>query len=221
VPLAPGETYYGYGHYGPGSVNITTVNANTVVVNRAYANAKHDHAVTVVVRDSFGTGSQVPARNGGNPFFDTKRHRERDVALIPPPERPKRPIVLVPPETSDQTRRRPPEHEQVKREFPEKRHETPPLQPGIQAGQKWETPPAVQPRAGQQPPERVRTNRPAMLKQERRLVKEQNASVFQQQTPANLPVKRSNKPRVIIRTPPKQPAAQKNMKDRGEKRDGR
>jgi hypothetical protein len=33
-------------------------------------------------------------------------------------------------------------------------------------------------------------------------------------------MKRSNEPRVIIRTPPKQPAAQKNMMDRGEKRDG-
>ena len=221
VPLAPGETYYGYGHYGPGSVNITTVNANTVVVNRTYVNAKHDHAVNVVVRDSFGTGSRVPARHGGNPFLDTKRHRERDIALIPPTERPKRPIVLVPPETRDKTRQRPSEHEQVKREIPEKRHEAQPLRPGIQAGQKRETPPVVRQRAGQQPPERVRTNRPETLKQERRLVREQGASVFRQQSPANLQVKRSNEPRVIIRTPPEQPTTQKNMKDRGEKRNGR
>jgi hypothetical protein len=221
VPLAPGETYYGYGHYGPGSVNITTVNADNVAMNRTYANAKHGNAVTVTARDSFGTGSRVPARDGGNPFLDSKRRRERNIALIPPPERPNHPIVLIPPETRDQVRQRPPEHEQVKRESPEKRHETPPLQPGIQAGHKRETPPAVQPRSGQQPPERVRTNRPETLKQERRLVKEQDASVFRQQSPANLPVKRSNEPRVIIRTPPKQPAAQKKEKDRGEKRDGR
>jgi hypothetical protein len=120
-----------------------------------------------------------------------------------------------------QARQRPPDHEQVKREFPEKRHETPTLQPGIQTGQKKETPPAVQPRAGQQPPQRVWTNRPETLKQERRLVKEQDASVFRQQSPENLPVKRSSELRVIIRTPPKQPAEQKNMKDRGENRDGR
>ncbi|NTW67700.1 MAG: hypothetical protein HGB21_15555, partial [Nitrospirae bacterium] len=164
----------------------------------------------------FGTGNRVPARDGGNPFLDTKRHRERDIARIPPLERPKSPIVLAAPETRDRARQRPPEHEQVKREFPEKRHETPPLQPGIHPGQKRETPPAVQQRAGQQPPERVRTNRPETLKQERRLVKEQDASVFRQQAPANLPVKRSNEPRVIIRTPHKQPTAQKNMKDRGE-----
>jgi hypothetical protein len=49
----------------------------------------------------------------------------------------------------------------------------------------------------------------------------QDASVFRQQSPANLPVKRSNEPRVIIRTPPKQPDTQTNMKDRGEKRDSR
>jgi len=59
------------------------------------------------------------------------------------------------------------------------------------------------------------------LDDEERLVKEQDASVFRQQSPANLPLKRSNEPRVIIRTPPKQPAAQKNVKDRGEKRDDR
>jgi hypothetical protein len=242
VPLAPGETYYGHGHFGPGSVNITTANVNTVVVNRTYMNARHDHAVTVVARDSFGTGSRVPVRDAGNPFLDTKRHRERDIALTPPPDRPRRPIVLVPPETRDQARQRPPEHGQVKREFPEKRHETPPLRPGLQTEQKRETPPAVQPRTEQQPPERVRTNRPETLKHERRLVKEQDASVFRQQAPASLPVKRSNEPRVIIRTPsqqqageqkdrkephaiirtpPKQPVEQNTRIDHGEKREGR
>jgi hypothetical protein len=221
VPLAPGETYYSYGHFGPGSVNITTVNVNTIAVNRTYVNAKHGHAVTVVARDSFGTGNRVPARDAGNPFLETKRHRERDIAPAPPPVRPTRPIVLVPHDNRDPARQRPPEREQVKRELPEKRHETPPLPSGTQTGRKQETPPAIQARPGQQPPERVRTNRPETLKHERRLVREQDASVFRQQAPANLPVKRSNDPRVIIRTPPKQPAAQKNMKDRGEKHDDR
>jgi hypothetical protein len=221
VPLAPGEIYYGYGHFGPGSVNINTVNVNTVVANRTYVNANHGHAVTVVARDSFGTGSRVPARDAGNPFLDTKDHRGSDIALTPPSVRPMRPIVLVPPETRDPARQRPPEREQMKRELPVKRNETPPLQPGIRTGQRQETPLAQQPRPRQMPPERVRKNRPDTLKQERRLVMEQNASVFRQQAPANLPVKRSSEPRVIVRTPPKQPAAQKNMKDHEEKHDGR
>jgi len=224
VPLAPGEIYYGHGHFGPGSINITTVNVSTIVVNRTYVNARHGHAVTVVDRDTFGTGHRVPARGAGNPFLDEKRRHDRDVVLAPPPVRPTRSIVLVPPGSAAQPRQHPPDREQVRREVPKKRQEIQPLQPDVRPGQKHETPPAVQPRQAKKPPERVRTNRPETLKNERRLVKEPNASAFQQQAPSDLPVKQSKEPRTIIRKPAKQTGEQKEQKEKkshGEKRDGR
>jgi len=227
VPLAPGEVYYGYGYYGPGSVNITTININTVVVNRTYVNAGHGHAVTVVKRDTFGTGRREFVRTGGNPFLDAQRERRRDIAIAPPQVRPTRPIVLVPPEARDQARQRqrPPEREHVRQEFPETRHEQPPkmrteqpalapaVPPAVRTEQRRETPPRVQQRHEQPlPPERVQKNRPDVLKNERRLVKEREGSVFKQQAPENLPVKRSNEPKVIIRNPVKQPDEQKQKK---------
>ena len=224
VPLAPGELYYGHGHFGPGSINITTVNVSTNVVNRSYVNASHGHAVTVVDRETFGTGHREPGKHVGNPFLDEKRRHERDDVLAPPPVRPTRSIVLAPPRSGAQPQQRPPDREQVKHQLPGNRFETPALQPDVRPGQKHETPPNVQTRPVQPPPERVRTNRPETLKNQRRLVKEPDASVFRQQTPANLPVKQSKEPRTIIRKPAKQPGEQKEEKEKknqGEKRDGR
>ena len=120
VPLAPGEVYYGYGYYGPGSVNITTININTVVVNRTYVNAGHGHAVTVVKRDTFGTGRREFVRTEGNPFLDAQREHRRDIVIAPPQVRPARPIVLVPPEEGARRASASglPEREQVRQEFP-------------------------------------------------------------------------------------------------------
>ena len=245
VPLAPGETYYGYGYYGPGSVNITTININTAAVNRTYVNAGHGHAVTVVKRDTFGTGRREVVSTGGNPFLDAQREHRRDIVIAPPQVRPTRPIVLVPPEARDQTRQRqrPPEREHVRQEFPATRHELPPkmrteqpiaapaVPPAVRTERPRETPPMVQQRREQQlPPERVQKNRPEVLKNERKLVKEREGSVFRQQAPENLPVKRSNEPKVIIRNPAKQqgeqkparqPDEQKQKKEHDEKRNGR
>ena len=235
VPLGPGEVYYGYGYYGPGSVNITTVNINTVVVNRAYVNARHGHAVTVVKRETFGTGRREFVRTEGNPFLDAQREHKRDIALAPPPVRPTRPIVLVPPEARDQARQgqRPPEREHVRQEFPRTRLDQPPkgrteqpsvapaVPPAVRPGLQRETTTVQQRREPQLPPERVRKNRPDALKSERPLVREREGSVFRQQTPENLPVKRSNEPKVIIRNPAKQQVEQKQKKDQGEKHDKR
>jgi hypothetical protein len=236
VPLAPGEVYYGYGYYGLGSVNITAININTVVANRTYVNAGHGHAVTVVKRDTFGTGRREFVRTEGNPFLDAQRGHKRDIAVAPPQVRPTRPIVLVPPDARDQARQRqrPPEREHVRQEFPEARHELPPkmrtdqpavapaVPPAVRTERQRETPPMVQQRREQQlPPERVQRNSPDVLKNERRLVKEREGSVFRQQAPENLPVKQSTAPRVIKRTPPKQSGEQKDKKENGEKRGGR
>ncbi|MEK6744192.1 MAG: DUF6600 domain-containing protein [Nitrospirota bacterium] len=233
VPLAPGEVYYGYGYYGPGSVNITTINISTVVVNRTYVNARHGHAVTVVKRDTFGTGRREFVRTEGNPFLQAHREHEQDIVVAPPQVRPTRPIVLVPPEARDQARQRqrPPEREHVRQEIPATRHEPPPsmrteqpprtpaVPPAVRTERQRETPPMVQQR--HVPPERVQKNRPDVLKSERRLVKEREGSVFRQQAPENLPVKRSNEPKVIIRNPAKQQGEQTNKKNDGERRDRR
>lgn len=91
VPLAPGELYYGYGHYGPHSVNLLTININTVVVKQVYKNARGHHAVTVIRRDSFGSGRHERIRVGENPFMrerisagrpDIKPRRESVIPVI-------------------------------------------------------------------------------------------------------------------------------------------
>jgi hypothetical protein len=61
TPLAPGETFYGYGHYGRNSVNITTttININTV----EYRNRRHQGGVTVVAQSDFVKGRPVTAQS--------------------------------------------------------------------------------------------------------------------------------------------------------------
>jgi hypothetical protein len=74
VPLAPRETYYGYGHYGPHSVNLTKVNIKTVNVTNVYVNSRVTNAVTVVHRDTFLTGKQMKvAGRPSNPFVPGAR----------------------------------------------------------------------------------------------------------------------------------------------------
>jgi len=53
VPLAPGETYYGYGNYGPHSVNMINIDINTVRHER-FRNAEFPHGSTFVHREDFG-----------------------------------------------------------------------------------------------------------------------------------------------------------------------
>ena len=206
VPLAPGEIYYGYGYYGPGSVNITAVNINTVGVDRHYRNARHRNSVVTVQRDSFGTGRRVPVRVEENPF--EKRSRDRhEVAVVPPRTKPHRPVVVAPP----------PEVREHVRRLPERMQpSTPTMRPAVpgtptvtgQDKQRHQrtVPRAVAPQASQpqkqhQPPERIRRSRPENLKNERPLVRQREGSVFRSQPPDNLPVTRSQEPRVIRRNP--------------------
>ena len=201
VPLAPGEVYYGYGYYGPGSVNITTVNVNTVFVNRTYVNARVNNSVTVVQRGTFGTGRREPAKIKENPFLEARQHQGQHIGIVPPKARPQQPIVLVPRGERDQMRQRVPERERLRTEVPETRHVTP-APPAVRPGSKEQPPRALQRTPEQQlPPERVRRINPEQMKQERRLVKERESSVFRPQQPENLPVRRSHEPREIKRRP--------------------
>ncbi len=224
VPLAPRETYYGYGYYGPWSVNISTVNINSVSMNRTFVNAQYAHAVTVEKRDSFGTGVRVPA-GADNPFLDGKRRFGGNTTIVPPLSRPNRPVVLRPPEERSGGAQRPPQPEHERRTFTEPGHAVIPPSSGAQPELRRETPPAQtsQP-VRRQPPERVLQNRPEELKNERRIVRERDASVFRPQPPANLPVKRSNEPRVIQRPPARQPAGGQHTgeqkRDRGDNKRG-
>ena len=71
VPLAPVETYYGYGYYGPHSVNITNINITkyNVVYGRNYRNVHVQNAVTVVHRDTFLRGQHRDIGQRENPFL--------------------------------------------------------------------------------------------------------------------------------------------------------
>jgi hypothetical protein len=143
VPLAPGEIYYGYGSYGPWSRNITTVvNVTNVVNNRVYINARANHGVTVVDRDSFGSSSEGRGRPGENPFIDRTWRDDRHIAIVPPRDRPPRPVVLAPPrhQESEHHVQPPPKREGSLSEQQGKRFETPPA--------KRESPSSVRPLAG-------------------------------------------------------------------------
>ncbi|MBI5849385.1 MAG: FecR domain-containing protein [Nitrospirae bacterium] len=74
VPLAPRETYYGYGNYGPHSVNLVKVNINSVVVKNRYRNIQVNNAVTALHRDAFIRGRQLDNKVSGNPFLSEKIH---------------------------------------------------------------------------------------------------------------------------------------------------
>jgi hypothetical protein len=203
-------------------------------VNRTYVNARANNAVVVVQRDSFGTGRRVPVKVKENPFLERRQQPVRDITAVPPRVRPERPIVLVPPEAREHVRQRPPERERMPREVPEtpravpstppaKRTERPVVVPPAATPPAVVTPAAPRPPKQVLPPERVRKIRPEELKNERRLVKERDASVFKPQPPENLPVRRSNEPKVIERRPSTapQPRVQPQKQNHIERREGR
>jgi hypothetical protein len=90
VPLAPYETYYGYGNYGPHSVNITNININKTHVN-VYKNVHVNNAVTAVHHDTFTRGRHVDLKLNENPFIKNGTHVGRP--LIAPERATMMPIV--------------------------------------------------------------------------------------------------------------------------------
>jgi hypothetical protein len=224
VPLAPGEIYYGYGYYGPSSVNISAIHATNVIANRTYVNAKYRNAVVVANRETFGTGRRVPVQVRENPFLEKKNWSGTGIGIVPPREKPKRPVVFVPVEVRDRDKQ---QHREVERTgVPEPRHAAPsaspsvPPSPTIRTGRPAVAPPVVQPMVQQvRPPDRVRKTQPEAVKKERKLVIERDSSVFRPQPPANMPVTKMREPRVINRAPVQQ--QKKEPVERQERREGR
>ena len=232
VPLAPGEMYYGYGYYGPQSVNLTTVNINTLVINRTYVNARARNSVTVVQRDSFGTGRRVPVKIRDNPFHDgVQRHPKDRMEFVPPRTRPAEPIVIVPRERHEGMRQQPsqqrgrPEHgeHEVMRPStpPSTRTERPPTPPlPTTRAERPPTPPLPATRAERPaspiPPERVQRTSPETVKSERPLARERNSSVFRTTPPEDLPVKKMKEPRQVIRK--QEQKSDQQRQDQGEQR---
>ena len=103
VPLAPRETYYGYGNHGRYSTNITNVNITQVRVTNVYRNVNVTNSITVVNQTTFLTGrpSAVDRRVVGNVREDFAKHRNIVVGRPPikPVETSYIPVVRSIPET--------------------------------------------------------------------------------------------------------------------------
>ena len=88
VPLAPRETYYGYGNHGRYSTNITNVNITQVRVTNVYRNVNVTNSITVVNQSTFLTGrpSSVDRSVVGNVREDFAKHR--NIVVGRPPIKP-------------------------------------------------------------------------------------------------------------------------------------
>ncbi len=88
VPLAPRETYYGYGNHGRYSTNITNVNVNQVRVTNVYRNVNVTNSITVVNQTTFITGrpSSVDRKVVVNVREDFATHR--NIVVGRPPIKP-------------------------------------------------------------------------------------------------------------------------------------
>ncbi|MFA6149579.1 MAG: DUF6600 domain-containing protein [bacterium] len=88
VPLAPRETYYGYGDHGRYSTNITNVNVNQVRVTNVYRNVNVVNSITVVNQTTFITGR--PSSVDRNVVVNVKEDfaRQRNIVVGRPPIKP-------------------------------------------------------------------------------------------------------------------------------------
>jgi len=88
VPLAPRETYYGYGNHGRYSRNITNVNITQVQVTNVYRNVNVTNSITVVNQSTFLTGRPAPVdrRVVGNVREDFAKRR--NIVVGRPPIKP-------------------------------------------------------------------------------------------------------------------------------------
>ena len=178
---------------------------NTVAANRTYVNARVNHSVVVVERESFGTGRHTLVQIKENPFIEVTLRPEGAITIAPPLIKPRNPIFIVPPEIRDHVHSLPPrmaEHERMAREVSETRHGARPSAQHVL------------------PPERFRNIRPEEMKNERRVVKEREASVFRPQPPENLTVRKMKEPKMIIRKPG-QKARRNSQGEGGEKHQDR
>jgi len=117
VPLAPADTYYGYGHYGPGSMDVTGFSAGYAGFNLSFSNINVRNAVSVQHRDTFLTGKKVNFRMRENPFA------RRDVSIGPPTYKPVR-TTLSPAIKQIQRNHLPPDRVRATRVDTLKKHRT-------------------------------------------------------------------------------------------------
>jgi hypothetical protein len=88
VPLAPRETYYGYGNHGRYSTNITNVNINQVQVTNVYRNVNVTNSITVVNQTTFLTGR--PSSVDRNVVVNVREDfaKRRNIVVGRPPIKP-------------------------------------------------------------------------------------------------------------------------------------
>jgi hypothetical protein len=88
VPLAPRETYYGYGNHGRYSTKITNVNVNQVRVTNVYQNVNVTNSITVVNQTTFITGR--PSSVDRNVVVNVKEDfaQRRNIVVGRPPIQP-------------------------------------------------------------------------------------------------------------------------------------
>jgi len=73
VPLAPRETYYGYGNFGPHSVDLRRRDNQQInVTNITYRNVQVNNSVTIINHNTFVTGRQETVSVKQNPFLTEK-----------------------------------------------------------------------------------------------------------------------------------------------------
>ncbi|HEY2989878.1 MAG TPA: DUF6600 domain-containing protein [Candidatus Binatia bacterium] len=73
VPLAPRETYYGYGNFGPHSVDIRRPDSRQInVTNITYRNVQVNNSVTIINHNTFVTGRQETVNIKQNVFLTEK-----------------------------------------------------------------------------------------------------------------------------------------------------
>jgi hypothetical protein len=177
----------------------------------------------------------LPVKVRENPFVETRRNPPGGIDFVPPRVKPQQPAVIAPLRTPGPNRR-PPEPDRRQGSVPEGRRVAPPAPsaPAVRPERPAASSPADSPSlmrrpSGQQtlPPERFRRVRPEELQNERRVIKNRDASVFQQAPPENLPVRKMREPRVINRRPvPQQqpggqPQPQPQKKTREEEKERR
>jgi len=103
VPLAPRETYYGYGNHGRYSTNITNVNISQVHVTNVYRNVNVTNSITVVNQTTFITGR--PSSVDRNVVVNVREDfsKRRNIVVGRPPIKPVEtsyiPVVRAIPET--------------------------------------------------------------------------------------------------------------------------
>jgi hypothetical protein len=88
VPLAPRETYYGYGQFGRYSVNVRNVDVNRIRVTNVYRNVNVINSVTVVHQTTFVTGRHETVNRNAVVNVREDFSQRRNIVVGRPPIKP-------------------------------------------------------------------------------------------------------------------------------------